>query len=145
MNELRKLEKFFPLVKVLADCSKDTTKVGAIIFGPNQEVLSLGYNGPPRGVNDYPDRFNKPQKYKFCAHAEENAIAQAGRSLKDGTIVGSTLCPCATCARLIIQSGITTVISLANPSTHSEKWAEEAEYSKIMFREANIKVVTYAP
>jgi dCMP deaminase len=136
---LRKLEKFYPLVAAVAAMSKDDTKVGAIVFGPRHEVLSVGYNGPPRGVSDGLDRFSKPYKYKFCAHAEENAIAQAGRSLVGATIVVSTLYPCSSCARMIIQSGITQVVSLAGP-TNSPKWAEEAEYSKIMFREAGVGV-----
>lgn len=136
---LRKLEKFFPLVETVASMSKDGTKVGAVIFGPRHEVWSIGYNGPPRGVSDGLDRFSKPHKYKFCAHAEENAIAQAGRPLVGGTIVVSTLYPCSACARMIIQSGITQVVSLAGP-TDSPKWAEEAEYSRIMFREAGVGV-----
>lgn len=137
-----KLQKFYPLVKQVAQLSKDSTKVGAIIFGDDQEVLSVGYNGPPRGVHDHADRFTKPQKYKFISHAEENAIAQAGRSLRGATIVVSTLFPCSSCCRMIIQSGIKTVIYLRQVEP-SEKWKEEETYSRIMFREAGVKVINY--
>ena len=62
--------------------SKDTsTKVGAVVISPTGEVLSTGYNGFPRKVNDnVPTRQVRPTKYDFVVHAEVNALLNAGRN-----------------------------------------------------------------
>lgn len=42
--------------------SKDSTKVGAVLVGPGNTVLLTGFNGPPRGVVDSPDRRERPRQ-----------------------------------------------------------------------------------
>ena len=70
---------FFDIVNVVKEKSKDrSTKVGAIIVGPDQGVRSTGFNGFPRGVNDNVDaRHERPAKYLYTEHAERNAIYNA--------------------------------------------------------------------
>jgi dCMP deaminase len=92
--------------------SKDTTKVGCVIVGTGNEILTTGFNDHPRGVLDLPERRERPAKYWWTSHAEENAIAQAARSgtrLHGGTAY-VTLHPCARCARALIQAGIRCVV-----------------------------------
>ena len=104
--------------------SKDpTTKVGCIITGPDHEIRTTGFNGLPRGCNDavapYPERHDRAkEKYSWYAHAEENAVANAARmgaSLK-GCVAFITAFPCATCARILIGSGISEVYWAMEPS-----------------------------
>lgn len=96
--------------------SKDkSTKVGAVIVGPNNEVLSVGWNGFPRGVNDdVEERHERPAKYEWTEHGERNAIYNAARHgiRLDGTTLYTTHDPCADCARAIVQSGIRHVVTL---------------------------------
>lgn len=136
--------KFVPAVLAIAQMSKDrSTKVGALALGPGREIRSAGYNGFPRGVNDdVEERHDRPLKLQVTAHAEENAVAQAARSgvsLEGCTLLVSTLYPCSTCARLIIQAGIRQVVALKVDSTRMERWADEWEVSKQMFAEAGVE------
>lgn len=111
-------EFFLGLAEHVSIKSKDrSTKVGAVIVGPDNEVLSLGWNGFPRGVGDdpewYDNRYNRPDKYEWTEHAERNAIFNAARhgiALRGSTMY-TTHAPCASCARAIVQSGITSVRS----------------------------------
>jgi dCMP deaminase len=103
----------FRVCDAVKEDSKDqSTQLGSVILGPGNEIRSTGYNSFPRGINDgHAYRQERPIKYHYMAHAEENAIANAARM---GTpLKGCTLyCqwpPCSTCARLIIGSGIAEV------------------------------------
>jgi dCMP deaminase len=107
---------FSKMLDVVRSKSKDTsTQVGCIIVGKDNEVRSTGYNGFPRGVNDdimsVPERYARPEKYKWFEHAERNAIYNAARigTATDGCRVYVTGIPCMDCARAIIQAGIIEV------------------------------------
>jgi len=133
-------ETFLEICDVIAKRSKDTsTKVGAVIVGPDHEVRSIGYNGFPRGVDDdVTSRYERPIKYKWTEHAERNAIYNAvriGIPLTDCTIYVSML-PCTDCSRAIIQSGITEIIcsSMDKP----ERWYDDINVSLTMLREAKV-------
>lgn len=105
---------------------------GAIIV-KNDEIISTGYNGAPRGRKNccelgycMREKLNIPrgERYELCrsVHAEANAIISASR--KD--MIGSTLylvgvekatgelirdaSSCAMCKRTVINAGIKTVI-----------------------------------
>lgn len=102
-------------------------QVGAVIVKDNQ-ILATGYNGMPSGwenVCEYEEevlvsdlekgnRLEKTGQLKTKAevlHAETNAIAkvaQSTESSKDSTLF-CTHAPCIECAKLIYQSGITTL------------------------------------
>lgn len=105
---------------------------GAIIV-KNDEIVSTGYNGAPRGRKNCMDlgyctreAMNVPsgERYELCrsVHAEANAIISAPRSemigstlylvgleYKDGSYVQNAN-PCAMCKRMIINAGIETVV-----------------------------------
>ena len=69
-------EYFMKMAEHVKTKSKDrSTQVGAVIVGEGHVVLSVGYNGFPRGVNDDIDsRYERPAKYMWTEHAERNAI-----------------------------------------------------------------------
>lgn len=91
-----------------AKASKDSTKVGAALIDKIGTVRMTGYNGPPMGVLDIPERFDRPAKYLFASHAEANLIAFCARAgiATEGCTVYVTHMPCAGCARTLIQAGI---------------------------------------
>ncbi len=117
--------------------SKDSTQVGAALVGPEGEVRITGYNGPPKGVKDLPERFDRPTKYLFASHAEMNVISFAAREgiRTMGCKLYVTHRPCSACARLIIQAGICEVVF--GPGTTSMP-AEEMEAAQTMFQEAYV-------
>lgn len=90
--------------------SKDTTKVGAVAVGPDRELLETGYNGMARGVSDLPDRLERPQKYLWVGHAEENLITTAARHRLLGSTVYVTHLCCARCARMMINAGVSRIV-----------------------------------
>ena len=66
---------FLDLALLNAQMSKDpSTKVGAVIVGPDREVRSMGFNGFPRGIADTRERLEcREVKLDLVVHAEMNA------------------------------------------------------------------------
>ncbi|MBE6458768.1 MAG: dCMP deaminase family protein [Alphaproteobacteria bacterium] len=134
------------VAELVATWSKDpSTKVGAIVVGPDREIRSTGYNGVVRGVDDdIPERLERPTKYDFFEHAERNAVYNAcliGASLK-GCVIYVTAMPCPDCARAIIQSGIKEVVThkvKIDANSPTGTWRDKLVYSEQMFAEAGIK------
>ena len=125
---------------------------GAIIV-QNDEIVSTGYNGAPRGRKNCVDlgyctreEMNIPsgQRYELCrsVHAEANAIISAARS----EVMGATLymacrdpktgqllpdsTSCSMCRRLIINAGIKRVVIRDTPTDYrvvdvEKEWIEE--------------------
>ena len=138
--------RFMEVADLVATWSKDTsTKVGAIVVGPDREIRSTGYNGIVRGVSDeIPERLERPTKYDFTEHAERNAVYNAcliGASLK-GCVIYVTAMPCPDCARAIIQSGIKMVVTRKvkiDENSPVGTWRDKLVYSEQMFTEAGIE------
>lgn len=131
---------FMGFARHAASKSKDpSTQVGAVVIGPDGEIRATGYNGLPRGVADLPERMERPAKYLWTSHAEENLVAHAARvgvSLK-GCTVYVTHFPCSRCARSLIQAGIAAVV--VDRGTTSMP-CEEFEVAEQMFAEAGVSV-----
>ncbi len=105
---------------------------GAIIV-KNDEIISTGYVGAPRGRKNCCDlkectreklKIPRGERYEMCrsVHAEQNAIISAsrkrmidstlylvGKDYKTGEYVQNAR-PCALCKRMIINAGIKEVI-----------------------------------
>lgn len=117
--------------------SKDSTRVGAVLVGPDREVRLTAYNGPPRGVQDVAWRRERPDKYLYASHAEANLVAFAAREgiRTAGCTVFVTHAPCAACARTLIQAGVKAVVHGSGTTS-----MPEAEFSaaRAMFKEAGV-------
>ena len=138
-------EYYINMLEVVSLKSKDTTKTSAIIVGPNNEIRSTGYNGPPRGFNDADKtKFVKPEKYYWVEHAERNAIYNAARNGTsiDNCIIFASHFPCIDCARGIVNSGIIRVIvSNKNLDAFSHKdsmYYEHKDRTIEMFRQTKV-------
>ena len=141
---------FLNIAEVVRTKSKDpNTQIGAVIVGPEHQIISTGFNGFPRGVDeeDYPSRWERPLKYKFIEHAERNAIynsARHGVALRDCTLylvgMGPPTLPCTDCARAIIQSGITCVTGKGYKQL-PDNWKEDLGIAGGMLNEAGVEFV----
>ncbi|MBR6765021.1 MAG: dCMP deaminase family protein [Clostridia bacterium] len=138
-------EYFMGIALLSAERSKDAgTQVGACIVSQENKILTVGYNGMPRGCSDDDMPWGREggmleSKYAFVCHAELNAILNnAGASLK-GAKCYTTLFPCNECAKALIQAGISEVIYL------SDKYAdtEGTIASKKMFNMVGVKLTPY--
>lgn len=123
----------------------------AAIIVKNDEIISTGYSGAPRGRANCSDlgfcrreelKVPRGTRYELCrsVHAEQNAIISSRRQ----DMLGSTLylvgkekstnelvenaAPCSLCKRFIINSGIDKVIIRDTESTYRivevEYWIE---------------------
>lgn len=131
---------FIEMARLAASKSKDpSTKVGCVIVGPDMEVRATGFNGFARGVSDDVDRYaDKDGKLIMMVHAEANAIAAAARvgtSLKGCTAV-VTKHPCPQCAALLIQAGVSAVVS---PSPYDgSRWQDANVVAQLQFAESGV-------
>jgi dCMP deaminase len=140
-------KKFIDLTLHVSTWSKDRgTQVGAVIVGEGNRIVSMGYNGFCRGIDDTkPERHEKPAKYYWTEHSEKNCIYNAaynGVSTK-GCVIYTSLFPCVDCARGIINSGIVEVIIKDKPDYNHARYGEEFKISLEMFNEADVKVRYY--
>ena len=145
LDEIHKWDlRFLELAQHISSWSKDpSTKVGAVIADPNNVVCGMGYNGFPRGVKDYPERYNTRElKYQYIVHAELNAILNANVPLHGCTIyVWPTLmipAVCPECCKSVIQAGIKEVVCLSGDT--SPRWQAMAEISRSMLQEAGVRM-----
>lgn len=144
-------EWFMRQVYLIATKSKDKlSKIGSIIVNDNQ-IIKVGYNGFPVGINDnIKERHLRPLKYSFVSHSEANAIVFAAKAgvKTDGCILYTNGQCCIECTKLVIQSGIKKVVY---HKQFDDKWDElyriqwdgHKKISTILFNEANIELVAF--
>lgn len=138
-------EYFMGIALLSAMRSKDpNTKVGACIVDNDNKVVSIGYNGMPRKIDESKISWNKGEgldsKYLYVCHAEFNAILNTrnGSSLKGCTLY-VTLFPCNECTKAIIQTGIKEVVYLDNK--YEDQTTTKA--SRLMLELAGVKIRQY--
>jgi len=135
--------KYLPVAQAIAQLSKDTTKVGAVILGPNGEGGPWGYNGAPRKCSaDEDERRERPEKYWWFEHAERNAIYSAARAgfATDGATIVVTHPPCMDCARAIVQAGIKRVIA-GGQGLDAARWGEHLARAERLFAEVGVEFI----
>ncbi len=148
MERIDKINYYLDLADVVSRrCTCLRRHYGAVIV-KNDEVISTGYVGAPRGRKNCSDLGNcirqemnipRGERYELCrsVHAEANAIISAsrermidsslylsGREVETGKYIKNSN-SCSMCKRMIINAGIGTVFIRDS----------ENEYRKIMVQE----------
>ena len=138
-NDYISWDEYFMGVAMLSGRrSKDpNTQVGCCIVSADNKILSMGYNGLPRGCSD--DEFPLETKYVYTVHSELNAILNYSGGSLEGAKLYVSLFPCNECAKAIIQSGIKEVIY------DCDKYADTSSVmaSKRMFDSAGVRYHQY--
>lgn len=128
---------FMRLALVAAGKSKDpSTRVGAVIADQQNRVVSIGYNGPPRGTDD--THGDRESRLRRTIHAEANAILFAQRPLQ-GHSLYVTHHPCASCAGLIVQAGIAAVYHPPIDAGFVARWYDSLMESRKLLSEAGVE------
>ena len=89
-------EYFMGIAQLSAMRSKDpNTQVGACIVSQENKILSMGYNGFPKGCDDDEYPWNREgdlcdSKYAYVTHSELNAIL----NYRGGSLEGSFMLRC---------------------------------------------------
>lgn len=142
-------KRFMELCATIAQwssCYQTNRKIGAIIV-KNKRILTTGYNGAPAGIVSCVERgeclrrkldIPSGTKHELCyaIHAEQNAIIQAaklGVSIEGATLY-CTHQPCVICAKMIVNSGISSVI-------YGEGYPDE--FSVQIFEESGVSIERY--
>lgn len=140
--------RFIELAEHFSTWSRDpSTKIGAIAISESKQILSIGYNGFPRGIEDSEERLNdRETKYKFVVHAEKNLIYNAtlnGVSLKNSNLYVFGLPCCGECAKAVIQVGIKK-ICCGFDGDYKDNWKESVEFAQNLFTEAKVDFTYYS-
>jgi dCMP deaminase len=101
---------FLALAEQVSRRSPDpATKHGCVLVDQDHRVISTGYNGPVSGLPNKLVPLERPAKYDWFIHAEDNAVAFARCDLRGATayITGR---PCAACFRRLLQVGIRRIV-----------------------------------
>lgn len=133
-------KRFLSLAEHIGTWSYDPrTKLGAVIVDERNRIISVGYNGFPRGVLDIQERYDdRTTKHLFVAHAERNALDNSPMSV-EGCILYVPLFPCNECAKSIIQRGIKKVVSYIPDREDTFNWTITHQ----MFNEAGVDWVCF--
>ena len=133
--------RFLSMAQHVSTWSKDpSTQVGAVIVNKYRRIVSLGYNGLPIGISDDKRLDNREIKYKMIVHAECNALLFSSEIPSGCTIYTYPFMPCPNCAGMIIQTGISRVVSYV---TTNERWSKDFDISRNMFKEAGVSLLEY--
>ena len=138
MNRRDKINYYLDIAQTVLERGTCLRRNFGAIIVKNDEMISTGYVGAPRGRKNCCDLgyctreklgIPRGERYELCrsVHAEANAIISASRA----DMIGSTLYlvgrdyatkelvkeanPCAMCKRMIINAGISTVVVRDTP------------------------------
>ena len=127
MGRISKENYYLDIAETVLERATCLRRVYGAIIVKNDEIISTGYNGAPRGRKNCVDmgfctreamQVPRGQRYELCrsVHAEANAVLNYRGSLKDleGSTVYVTLFPCHDCAKILAQVGVGEVVYLDN-------------------------------
>ena len=133
MERISKENYYLDIAETVLERATCLRRVYGAIIVKNDEIISTGYNGAPRGRKNCVDmgfctreamQVPRGQRYELCrsVHAEANAIISAsrrdmvgstlylvGRDAQSGELLGDAT-SCAMCRRQVINAGISRVI-----------------------------------
>lgn len=155
MERIDKLNYYLDIAETVSERSTCLRRHYGAIIVKDDEIISTGYCGAPRGRKNCCDlgtcrrqELNVPsgERYELCrsVHAEANAIISASRRQCIGAtlfLVGKDAAtdeyyenstPCSMCRRLIINAGIARVVIRNNKTVHTavdvqRDWVEKDE------------------
>jgi len=138
-------EYFLEISKAVAKRATCSRGRSGCVIAKNKQILVTGYVGSPPGLPHCDEvghlmktiiheDGSQSQHCMRTTHAEQNAIAQAAKLgiPLEGSIIYVRMTPCATCARMIITSGINRVV--CENKYHAGKESEE------MFKQAGVSL-----
>lgn len=141
-------EYFMGVAELSGKRSKDPDcQVGSCIVSQDNKIMSMGYNGFPKGCSDdeFPwgkeTREENPYEAKFLyvTHSELNAILNYHGGSLEGSKLYVTRFPCNECAKAIIQAGIKTIIYKTDE--HPDR--PSARASKRMLNASGVRYYKY--
>ena len=139
MNRISKENYYLDIAQTVLERATCLRRVYGAIIVKNDEIISTGYNGAPRGRKNCVDmgyctreamQVPRGERYELCrsVHAEANAIISAsrrdmvggdiylvGRNAQTGELLHDAT-SCAMCRRMIINAGLSRVVIRNTPT-----------------------------
>ena len=159
MERVSKRNYYLDIAQTVLERATCLRRVFGAIIVKNDEIISTGYNGAPRGRKNCVDlgyctreqlKVPRAERYELCrsVHAEANAIISAqrrdmvgatislvGRDARSGELLhDATSCPM--CRRMIINAGIRRVV-------YEQGYPDD--FSLQLFHDAQIPIEQYDP
>ncbi len=137
--------RFLDLAQVISKWSKDpSTQVGAVLVRPDKSILSVGYNGFPRRMEDTLELLNnREEKYSRIIHAEVNALLAAKCDLTGCTLYTFPFMTCDRCMVQMVQAGINTFVFPKASEETLKRWGPTFERVLKYFAECKIEYREY--
>ena len=151
MERISKENYYLDIAETVLERATCLRRVYGAIIVKNDEIISTGYNGAPRGRANCVDmgycsrvamRVPRGERYELCrsVHAEANAIISAarrdmvggtlylvGRNAQTGELLHDAT-SCAMCRRMVINAGLSKVVIRTTASDFSvvdvQDWVE---------------------
>lgn len=127
----------------LATYSRDpSSQTGAVIVSLAGEVIGTGYNDLSTGIDDIPENWQRPRKYKLVEHAERSALYQAARLGKQtlGAVMVSPWIGCTDCDRGIVAAGVQEIVRIPI-NFGTDHWSEDIALGDDIMRAAGVKII----
>ena len=140
------------LVATRATCPR--LSVGAVVVR-DKRIVATGYNGAPAGLPHCPPGGDKKDWPEGCLmaghcarslHAEQNCLLQAAKIGVpcDGAVMYVTCQPCNTCAKMIINAGISRVIYEGDyPDDFSLELFKDSQMQVFRYRNEEIEPLEF--
>ena len=154
MSRISKENYYLDIAETVLERATCLRRIYGAIIVKNDEIISTGYNGAPRGRQNCVDmgfctremmKVPRGERYELCrsVHAEANAIISAsrrdmvgatlylvGRDAQSGELL-SDATSCAMCRRQVINAGIKEVIIRRTPTEFEvvdvKSWVHEED------------------
>ena len=154
MNRISKANYYLDIAETVLERATCLRRIYGAIIVKNDEIISTGYNGAPRGRQNCVDmgfctreimKVPRGERYELCrsVHAEANAIISAsrrdmvgatlylvGRDAQTGKLLNDAT-SCAMCRRQVINAGIKEVIIRKTPTEFEvvdvQSWIHEED------------------
>ena len=135
--------RFLTQAKEIASWSKDpSTKTGAVIVAPDRRIVSLGYNGFPRKMEDRVEWYaNRDEKYSRTVHCEMNAAIAAKEPLNGHTLYTWPFMSCDRCFVHMVQYGITRFVAPIASADKLERWGDAFNKVRNYAKEMDVELV----
>ena len=132
--------RFLDLAKLVSTWSKDpSTQTGAVIVRPDNTILSVGFNGFAKNMQDDPQAYaNREIKYSRIIHCEVNALIHARSDVHKCILYTWPFASCDRCAVQMLQAGISRFVFPSLPEHLVDRWKESLDKTISYFKEAGV-------
>lgn len=137
---------YLGMARYVSSISKDpSTQTGAVIVGPDKEVISVGFNGFPASMPDHPELYaDREEKYSRIIHCEVNALNFARMGVPNGSTLYTW--PFLSCDRCVVQMLQTKIMRYVAPRPNEDqltRWGAAFEKTKKYIQECGGEWLEY--